>query len=77
MTPAGRTAGVGLSVDRRLVEASVLAVMVVWAGNFIVVKGAVSVMPPVGFTFLRFALASLTLLGAPALARRGRTDAAG
>jgi len=37
--------------------------MVVWAGNFIVVKGAVSVMPPVGFTFLRFSLASLTLLG--------------
>jgi drug/metabolite transporter (DMT)-like permease len=36
--------------------------MVVWAGNFIVVKSAVAVLPPVGFTFLRFALASATLL---------------
>ena len=29
--------------------------MVLWAGNFIVVKSAVAVLPPVGFTFLRFA----------------------
>ena len=36
--------------------------MFVWAGNFIVVKSAVAVLPPVGFTFLRFALASTTLL---------------
>lgn len=36
--------------------------MVVWAGNFIVVKSAVAVLPPVGFTFLRFLLASVTLL---------------
>jgi len=36
--------------------------MVVWAGNFIVVKSAVEVLPPVGFTFLRFALASTTLM---------------
>ena len=34
----------------------------VWAGNFIVVKGAVGVLPPVGFTFLRYCLAALTLL---------------
>jgi drug/metabolite transporter (DMT)-like permease len=37
--------------------------MVVWAGNFIVVKDAIAVMPPVAFTFLRYALASITLLG--------------
>jgi drug/metabolite transporter (DMT)-like permease len=36
--------------------------MVVWAANFIVVKSAVAVLPPVGFTFLRFAIASATLM---------------
>ena len=35
--------------------------MVLWAANFIVVKSAVAVLPPVGFTFLRFVLASFTL----------------
>jgi drug/metabolite transporter (DMT)-like permease len=37
-------------------------VMVIWAGNFIVVKDVVGHMPPIGFTFLRYSLASLTLL---------------
>jgi drug/metabolite transporter (DMT)-like permease len=37
--------------------------MVVWAANFIVVKDAVSTLPPVGFTFLRYVLASTALLG--------------
>jgi drug/metabolite transporter (DMT)-like permease len=36
--------------------------MVLWAFNFIVVKSALAVLPPVGFTFLRFAIASTTLL---------------
>jgi drug/metabolite transporter (DMT)-like permease len=36
--------------------------MALWAGNFIVVKDVVTVMPPVGFTFLRYTLASLALL---------------
>ena len=36
--------------------------MVFWAGNFIVVKGAVGVVPPIAFTFLRYVLASVTLL---------------
>jgi drug/metabolite transporter (DMT)-like permease len=35
--------------------------MVLWAANFIVVKSALAVLPPVGFTFLRFVLASITL----------------
>lgn len=48
--------------ERRLAELAVLGVMVVWAGNFIVVKSALEVLPPVGFTFLRFALASATLM---------------
>jgi drug/metabolite transporter (DMT)-like permease len=48
--------------ERRLAEIAVLVVMVIWAGNFIVVKSAVAVLPPAGFTFLRFSLASITLL---------------
>ena len=36
--------------------------MVFWAANFIVVKGAVGVVPPIAFTFLRYLLASVTLL---------------
>lgn len=36
--------------------------MVLWAGNFIVVKGAVDILPPVGFTFLRYLVASATVL---------------
>lgn len=47
--------------DRRLAELAVIGVMVLWAGNFIVVKSALAVLPPVGFTFLRFTLASATL----------------
>ncbi|HUQ77740.1 MAG TPA: DMT family transporter [Patescibacteria group bacterium] len=50
------------AAERRVAELAVLAVMVVWAGNFIVVKSAVEVLPPVGFTFLRFAIASTTLM---------------
>jgi len=49
------------AADRRLAEAAVLVVMVLWAANFIVVKSALAVLPPVGFTFLRFILASVTL----------------
>jgi drug/metabolite transporter (DMT)-like permease len=73
-TPAATAAGVSVSgdrsvaarrripaTDRRLAEAGVLGVMVLWAGNFIVVKSAVGVLPPVGFTFLRFTLVSATL----------------
>ncbi len=48
--------------ERRLAEIGVLVVMVLWAANFIVVKSAVAVLPPIGFTFLRFLLASATLL---------------
>ncbi len=48
--------------ERRIAELAVLGVMVLWAANFIVVKSAVAVLPPVGFTFLRFSLAAVTLL---------------
>jgi len=36
--------------------------MVLWAANFIVVKSALVSLPPVGFTFLRFVIASITLM---------------
>jgi drug/metabolite transporter (DMT)-like permease len=36
--------------------------MVFWAGNFIVVKGAIEVLPPVGFSFIRYSIAAITLL---------------
>jgi drug/metabolite transporter (DMT)-like permease len=49
--------------DRRVAELGALVVMVVWAGNFIVVKGALAELPPVAFTTIRFALAAVTLLG--------------
>ena len=45
--------------EHRVAEAGVLVVMVLWAANFIVVKSALEVLPPVGFTFLRFVLAGL------------------
>jgi drug/metabolite transporter (DMT)-like permease len=48
--------------DRRLAELGVLVIMVFWAGNFIVVKGAIGVLPPVGFTFLRYLVAAATLV---------------
>ncbi|HYH92494.1 MAG TPA: DMT family transporter [Candidatus Saccharimonadales bacterium] len=48
--------------DRRLAEAAVLFVMVLWAANFIVVKSAITALPPVAFTFLRYSIAAITLL---------------
>ncbi len=36
--------------------------MVFWAGNFIVVKAALDVLPPVGFAAIRFPIAGLTLV---------------
>ena len=64
-TPAGSPAGVSVSrpPTRRVAgDSRSLVVMVLWAANFIVVKSALAVLPPVGFTFLRFVLASVTLL---------------
>src|SRR3954469_20759744 len=62
--PAANRASLPASThsERRLAELGVLVVMVFWAGNFIVVKGAIGVLPPVGFTFLRYCIAAITLL---------------
>ncbi|MEX1171396.1 MAG: DMT family transporter [Chloroflexota bacterium] len=62
MTPAEGSAGVRLFADRRAAEIAVLAVMAVWAANFIVVKDVISILPPVAFTFTRYTLASIALL---------------
>jgi drug/metabolite transporter (DMT)-like permease len=48
--------------QRLLAEIAVLLVMVAWATNFVVVKGAITVIPPVGYALIRFAIASATLL---------------
>jgi len=47
---------------RRLAEAGALVVMVAWAANFVVVKGAIATVPPIGFAFVRFLVAGLVLL---------------
>ena len=69
--------------DRRTAEIGALIVMVVWAGNFIVVKSALQELPPIGFTTIRFALAAVALLvvcrlvGGHRLAPAARRRAAG
>ena len=60
--PAGRASAIRLGTDRGLVELSVAGVMVIWAANFIVVKDVLQILPPIGFTFARYLLASITLL---------------
>lgn len=47
---------------RRLAEAGALLVMVAWAANFVIVKGAIATVPPIGFAFVRFLFAGLVLL---------------
>jgi drug/metabolite transporter (DMT)-like permease len=44
-----------------MAELGVLFVMVVWAGNFIIVKGALAEVPPIAFTTARFLLAAIVL----------------
>jgi drug/metabolite transporter (DMT)-like permease len=48
--------------DLRLAELAAVGVMVIWAGNFVVVKDALRELPPVGFTMLRILLAAVALL---------------
>lgn len=48
--------------DRLLAEAGVLVVVLCWAANFVVVKGAISDLPPLVFTGLRYVVASISLL---------------
>jgi drug/metabolite transporter (DMT)-like permease len=50
------------SAERRLAEIGVLVTMVVWSGNFVVVKAAMDTFGPVTFSAIRFTFASLVLL---------------
>jgi len=52
----------GWRSSHRVAEAAVLAVVVAWAANFIVVKAANQQIPPIAFAFLRFATAAGLLL---------------
>ena len=70
-TPAADAAGVvayaaaarrGSRIERRAAEAACIGVMVIWAGNFIVVKSTIPILSPIGYAFLRFAIAGLVLL---------------
>ena len=47
---------------RRLAEVGVLATVVIWSANFVVVKAAIGVIGPLTFTGARYVVASLTLL---------------
>src|SRR5205814_2025226 len=47
--------------QRHMAELAVVGLMVIWAGNFIVVKDALNELPPVGFTTIRFLLATAAL----------------
>ena len=46
----------------RLAELGVLATVLIWSANFVLVKGAIGVLAPLTFTGARFAVAALTLL---------------
>jgi drug/metabolite transporter (DMT)-like permease len=77
-SPAGSTAATGatrataaargLAVRRptpfelRAAELACVGIMVLWAANFVVVKTSIPVLTPVGYAFIRFALAGVVLL---------------
>ena len=49
-------------VERRAAEAACVGIMVIWAANFVVVKSTIPLLTPVGYAFVRFALAGFVLL---------------
>lgn len=52
---------------------ALVLVMVVWGSSFAVTKASLAQVPPILFAFIRFTIASLTLLGLAAVRRRGTT----
>jgi drug/metabolite transporter (DMT)-like permease len=60
--PAADAAAERDLAGRRIAEFAVIVVAAIWAANFIVVKVATTVFPPIGFSFLRFSLAAVLLL---------------
>jgi drug/metabolite transporter (DMT)-like permease len=70
--------------ERRAAEAACVGVMVLWAANFVVVKSTIPVITPVGYAFIRFAVAGMVLLaicrwreGSVAIPRRDIVPLAG
>ncbi|MGZ3586346.1 MAG: DMT family transporter [Candidatus Limnocylindrales bacterium] len=51
-----------LARDRRLAEFGLLSITLCWAGNFVVIKAAITEIPPIALSFIRFGLAGLALL---------------
>jgi drug/metabolite transporter (DMT)-like permease len=47
--------------DRRLAEAGVLVVVLIWSANFVVVKAAIGELGPLTFTATRYVVATITL----------------
>jgi drug/metabolite transporter (DMT)-like permease len=59
--PVGPGASGRAARERHLAELSVLVVMVLWGGNFVVVKAAIAIVPPIGYALIRFTLACVSL----------------
>jgi drug/metabolite transporter (DMT)-like permease len=55
-------AGVAVSAgERRIAEAGVLVTVLIWSGNFVVVKAAIGAVGPLTFTACRYGVAAATL----------------
>jgi drug/metabolite transporter (DMT)-like permease len=72
------------ALERRAAEIACVGIMVLWAANFVVVKSSIPVLTPVGYAFIRFALAGAVLLavcrwreGSVAIPRRDIAPLAG
>ncbi|HTC85328.1 MAG TPA: DMT family transporter [Candidatus Acidoferrum sp.] len=48
--------------ELRAAELACVGIMVLWAANFVVVKSTIPVLTPIGYAFIRFAIAGLVLL---------------
>jgi drug/metabolite transporter (DMT)-like permease len=82
-SPAG-TRRAATALERRAAEIAGVGIMVIWAANFVVVKSSIPVLTPVGYAFIRFAIAGIVLLaicrwreGSVAVARRDMVPLAG
>ena len=55
---------------RALAIGSLVVVMIIWGSSFAVTKASLAQVPPITFAFIRFSIASLTLLIMAAIHRR-------
>jgi drug/metabolite transporter (DMT)-like permease len=72
VTPGPRTVKPGPGIW--LTDASLFLMAMIWGVNFVVVKFATTVLPPLPFNAVRVALAALTLLAIGALGRKPWPD---